>query len=325
MTSTKIANDGVLGGITLTVGGTLDVGGQFTTFGDPNAAKGILTTSGGNISVTAGGDVNVDGSRIAVYNGGNVLVDSQHGDVNAGAGGSGYVSMTSLELDPVTHQLISLPASIPGSGILATTLAGSIAPVLGNITVNAPNGSINASLGGIVQIAFNGANARNALINLNAGQDINASGSGVIGSNVKLQAGGNVTGIVVGSGDVAINAQHNVNVTAFGGTSVAITAVGGISGTIISGGAVNVSGDTISAALVAGSVSTSGDASKAQVGMPTSTVAKDEPVTASDATSISKQADAQSGDEKKKEERQNHRPHAESRARDGAAAAAELE
>jgi hypothetical protein len=203
----------------------------------------------------------------------------------------------------VTHQLISLPASIPGSGILATTLAGSIDPVLGNITVNAPKGSINASLGGIVQIAFNGADARNALIDLNAGQDINATGSGVIGSNVKLQAGGNVNGIVVGSGDVAINAQHNVDVTAFGGASVAITAVGGISGTIISGGAVNVSGDSISAALVAGSVSTSGDASKAQVGMPTSTVAKDEAVIASDATTISKAAGAQPGDEEDKKKK----------------------
>jgi len=227
-------------------------------------------------------------------------VTSRQGDVNAGSGGSGYVSMTSFELDPVTHQLISLPASIPGSGILATTLAGSIAPALGNITVNAPKGSINASLGGIVQIAFNGADARNALIDLNAGQDINASGSGIIGSNIKLQAGGNVNGIVVGSGDVAINAQRNVDVTAFGGGSVAISAVGGISGTIISGGAVNVTGDSISAALVAGSVAASGDASKAQVGLPASTVAKNEPATAPDSTTLSKPAEGSSSDEEEK-------------------------
>ena len=84
MTSTKIANESFLGGIDLNVGGTLNIGGQFTTFGDPNAPKGIFTTSGGNVSVSAASDVNVNGSRIAAYNGGNIDVLSQHGNVNAG-------------------------------------------------------------------------------------------------------------------------------------------------------------------------------------------------------------------------------------------------
>jgi filamentous hemagglutinin family protein len=66
MTTTTIANESLLGGITLNVGGTLDVGGQLTAFGDPDAPKGIFTTSGGNISVIANGDVNVDGSRCDV-------------------------------------------------------------------------------------------------------------------------------------------------------------------------------------------------------------------------------------------------------------------
>ena len=88
MTSTKIANESYLGGINLDVGGTLDVGGQLSTFGDPNSSpKGIFTTSGGNISVAASGNVNVDGSRIAAYDGGNINVKSVNGDVNAGTGG----------------------------------------------------------------------------------------------------------------------------------------------------------------------------------------------------------------------------------------------
>ena len=87
MTSTKIANENLLGNLQLTVDGTLNAGGQFTPFDDPNVAKGIFTTSGGNVSVTAGGDVDVNSSRIAAYNGGNVTVTSTHGDVNAGSGG----------------------------------------------------------------------------------------------------------------------------------------------------------------------------------------------------------------------------------------------
>jgi hypothetical protein len=275
MTSTKIANESLLGAINLQVGGTLDVGGQLTTFGDPNAPKGIFTTSGGNISVTANGDVNVDGSRIAAYNGGNVNVLSQTGDVNAGTGGSGFVSMTALELEPVTQQLISLPASIPGSGILATTLPGSIAPVLGNITVSAPNGSISASLGGIIQIAFNGASTVHSVIDLTAAHDINAAGSGVIGSNLKVQAGGSVNGVFVGSGSVAINALQNVDVTAFSGGNMNISAAGAVSGTVISGGTVNVAGETISAAVAASSVSAAGENTGASLGVPPSNIARE--------------------------------------------------
>ena len=93
MTASKIANLSWLGDINLTVDGALDVGGQFTAFDDPGAAKGIFTTSGGNVSVIVNGDVNVNSSRIAAYNGGNITVESLKGDVNAGVGGAGYVSV----------------------------------------------------------------------------------------------------------------------------------------------------------------------------------------------------------------------------------------
>jgi filamentous hemagglutinin family protein len=171
MTSTKIANESLLGGINLIVGGTLDVGGEFTTFGDPGAPKGIFTTSSGDISITANGDVNVDGSRIAAYDGGSVTVESFTGNVNAGTGGAGYVSMNALELDPLTGLLVSIPATIPGSGILATTVAGSHAS-LGNILVETPNGNISASQGGVIQISFNGTDASQATAELLAGSEL---------------------------------------------------------------------------------------------------------------------------------------------------------
>jgi hypothetical protein len=286
MTSTKIANDGLLGNINLTVGGSLDIGGELTVFGDPNSPKGIFTTSGGNITVDAQDDVDIDGSRIAAYNGGNVSVTSETGDVNAGTGGAGYVTLVAEQLDPVTGQLIGIPATIPGSGILATTIAGSDA-ALGNITVNTPEGSINASLGGIIQIAFNGANSRHSFIDLTAGKNITATGSGVIGSNIKLKAGGDITGVVVGSQSVDIASQQNVAVTVFSGGNVDISATGSVSGSVTGGGNVSVSGDSITASLVSSSVSTSGDASGASTGVPQSNVAHDNaPVMADASTNV---------------------------------------
>ena len=175
MTSTKISNESLLGGVNVNVGGTLNVGGQFTTLGDPSAPKGIFTTSSGDVSVTAGGDVNVDGSRIATYNGGNLTIESLTGNVNAGTGGAGYVSFSALELDPVTGLLTSIPATIPGSGILATTVAGANA-VLGNILVEAPNGDISASKGGVLQISFDGTDASKATTELLAGYELQDAG-----------------------------------------------------------------------------------------------------------------------------------------------------
>jgi hypothetical protein len=300
MTSTKIANESYLGGINLNVGGTLDVGGQLTTFGDPDAAKGIFTTSGGNISATASGDVNVDGSRIAAYDGGNLDIKSVNGDVNAGTGGEGFVTLSALQIDPTTGQLTGIPATIPGSGILATTIFGSDAQ-LGNITVNAPDGSINASLGGIIQIAFNNSDTRNSFINLDAGHDINAQGSGIIGSNIKLSAGGDINGLVIGSQSVNINSAQNVDVTVVSGGDVNISASGDISGTVIGGGSVTASGDTITASLISGSVSASGDTSGATEGIPQSNVAKNVAETADDASTVTAKTDDQDDELKKKE------------------------
>ncbi|MBW8864560.1 MAG: filamentous hemagglutinin N-terminal domain-containing protein, partial [Verrucomicrobia bacterium] len=296
MTSTKISNESYLGDVNVHVGGTLDVGGQFTTLGDPSAPKGIFTTSSGNVSVTAQGDVNVNGSRIAAYNGGDVVVTSQTGDVNAGNGGAGYVSLNALEFDPISGLLAGIPATIPGSGILATTVVGSHAS-LGDITISAPQGSVNASLGGVLQIAFNGADSKNSFIQIDAGKDINASGSGIIGSNIKLQAGGDINGVVIGSQSININSQHNVDVTAVSGGSVDIGAAGSVAGTIVGGGEVNVSGDAISAAVEGGTVSTSGDTSGASLGVPASNVAKDIAETADNANAASAKSGTDDGDD----------------------------
>ena len=300
MTSSTIANESLRGGITLNVGSTLDVGGALTTLGDPNSARGIFTTSGGNISITARDDINVDDSRIATYNGGNMDILSTTGDVNAGTGGVGYVSMQGVELNPATGLLTSIPATIAGSGILSTTLPDSHG-VLGDISIETPEGSINANAGGIIQIALNGASSRNAFIDLNAGKDINATGSGIIGGNLQLTAGGEINGILIGTGTINVNSQSSVNVTALGGIGVTISAAGTVSGTVISGGNASVSGESITASLIAQTVSTSGNTSQASLGVPTSNVAKDDSKAADDATTtVAKNEDTESSDDDKK-------------------------
>ena len=302
MTSSKIANESYLGGISLNIGGTLDVGGQLTTFGDPSSPKGVFTTSGGNLSVTASGAVNVDSSRIAAYDGGNITIESLTGDVNAGTGAAGYVSMNSLELNPLTGQFVNLPATMPGSGILATTLFGGSAQ-LGNITIKAPEGSVNASLGGVLQISFDGADTQNNFVQVNAGKDINATGSGIIGSNIRLAAAGNINGVVVGSQSVNIDSQHNVDVTAVSGGNVNINASGTVSGTIVGGGDVSVSGDAIDAAVRGGSVSASGDTAGANIGVPQSNVTKDNAEVADNASTTTSKAESNADEELKKKKK----------------------
>jgi hypothetical protein len=299
LTVSEIANGGLLGGIDLNVGSALNVGGAATALGDPNAPKGIFTTSGGNVTVNAAGDVNVDGSRIAAFDGGNIAITSQTGDVNAGEGGQGYVIFQALQLDPRTGRLTAFPTDVPLSGILATTVFGSDA-ALGNITIAAPNGSVNSSLGGVLQISFNNADTGNHFIQVTAGKDINATGSGIIGSNIRLQAGGNINGLVIGSSSVNINSAENVNVTAFSGGDVNISAGGQVTGTVISGGNVDVSGETITASLIASSVSTSGNASGAAEGIPQSNVTAENAQVADNANTATSKTDASDDELNKK-------------------------
>jgi filamentous hemagglutinin len=298
LTATAIANGGLSGGISLSVGGTLDVGGTATALGSASAPKGIFTTGGGDISVNAVDNINVDGSRIAAFNGGDVDVTSRTGDVNAGTGGQGSVVLEALQLDPVTGLLVSIGATIPFSGIFATTVPGSDAE-LGNVTVNAPEGNVNSSVGGILQIAFNNANTADNFINVTAGKDINATGSGVIGYNVSLKAAGNINGVVVGIQSVAVTSQQSVDVTAVSGGNVDISASGTVSGTVIGGGDVSVSGSSIDAAVRGGSVSTSGDTSGATLGAPAAGPSQTVQ-TADNADTVASKTDANEDDELKK-------------------------
>jgi filamentous hemagglutinin family protein len=304
MTSSKIVDQGYLGSITLNVGSTLDVGDEFTPFASASVAKGIFTTSGGGISITANGNVDVDGSRIATYDGGNIDILSTAGDVDAGTGGVGVVNVQGVRFNSKTGQLVYFDSATPGSGILATTLPGTPAS-LGNITIDTPKGSINASAGGIVQIPLNGVSSQNNSITLSAGQDINASGSGIIGANLHINAGGSVNGILVSTGEINVSAAVNANVTAFARGDVTINASGTVTGSVITSGNANVTGESITASLISQSVTTSGNATSSTIGVPQSNVAKADSKVADDASTSVVKSDDTAGDDDKKKKNKN--------------------
>ena len=288
MFSTTISS--IAGGdVSVNAGGSINVGSSFFQ-GNDGVARGIFTVDKADVSVIAGGDINVSGSRIATYDGGNIFVESLTGSVDAGNGGHGSVAVEKVYVDPVTRQVLTYEPTIGGSGILALTFPASpdatFPPsmnVPGNITVETPRGNITANSGGIVQLSFNGlkgdstvtleAGSKDAAGNVLYTGNIEASNSGIIGNNVKLDATGNITGLVLAFNNINVNAVQSVNVTALAEGSVNVSAGGTISGTLIGIGSVSASGSSVDAALLSANVTTSGTLNSSQVGFTQGTAA----------------------------------------------------
>jgi filamentous hemagglutinin family protein len=317
------------GDITINAGGNVNAGSSVfsvTALG----TRGIYSTSGGDVTVIASGNVNVNGSRIATYDGGNITVESLNGDVNAGTGASTPVSVSGYYEDPSTHIVYEDSPQIPFSGIVALTFpadASYPAPnaTLGNILIEAPNGNVNANAAGILQVPENDVDYPDAVTTVLAGyelrdsmgnpvtasdmedgspvwvsanRNINAIGSGIIASNVKLDATGDINGLIIARNNIDINAQQNINVTALGGGNVSVNSGSGtISGEIIGVGSVSVSGGSIDASLVSANVS---GATSGQSGLAQGTAANATSQSASSDDSNKPVADSGDTDDKKK-------------------------
>jgi filamentous hemagglutinin family protein len=165
------------GNIFVDAGGNVNAGS--TTFaGNDQFARGIFTVADSSVTVIAGGDINVNGSRIATYDGGDILVESLDGNVDAGTGSKSSVPVEEFFVDPITRAVESYTPTISGSGILAITLPGAPQGIkfpaskntVGNILVLTPNGNINASAGGIVQFSLNNMSSLAATATLIAGE-----------------------------------------------------------------------------------------------------------------------------------------------------------
>jgi filamentous hemagglutinin family protein len=273
------------GGITINAGGSIEAGSTVPLPENliaSTVARGIYSTDGTDVSVTADKDVLVNGSRIATYDGGTLSILSKNGNVDAGTGGLGYQKVYKVATDPVTGKVSLIGSVIPGSGILATTFSTGNS-IVGDVSITTPNGDIIAHNGGVVQAPFNGTSGRNASVTLKAGTKlpdgtvtfigkIDASGSGVIGGNVDLEATGDVLGIVLASGNAKIITPQSVSATVVAGGSASVSAGGSVSGTIVGIGSAAVSGGNIEASILSANVTTSGQTS-GQVGFAQANVA----------------------------------------------------
>ena len=255
-------------------GGNLDlfVAGKIQ-LGSPDSAihfksdpgRGIFSASQGDISVLAGGDINVQDSRIASYDGGNILVRSENGNINAGDGRVDTQTVTQFRVDPLTGAVERSSRVIPGSGILATTFPDSPNNKVGDIVIETPRGNIFAGAGGIVQVNLSDRPAPGGRVSLTAGEesggavtsrgDINVSGSGVIGVNVALKATGNITGVAIAQQNIDISSRQNVTISALGGGDVKAAASGSVSGTLVGVGGVSASGASVDANVLSQNVS----------------------------------------------------------------------
>ena len=181
------------GNVSITAGGSVNVGS--TTFsGNDQNARGIFTVAKGDVSVIAGGDINVNGSRIGAYDGGNVTVKSLHGNVDAGTGGQGFGEVQEVTVDPVTGLVGITALSMPGSGIFA--LSFPLLPGIpnahnsvGSIDVETPQGNITARGAGILQLPLNGVDSPNTTITLIAGSK-DANGKVLFKGNIDLSGSG---------------------------------------------------------------------------------------------------------------------------------------
>jgi filamentous hemagglutinin family protein len=323
MISSRIASfDG--GDVNVTsASGTLDLGSQEVLGSTSGLALGVYTTGHSDVNVNAFGDINIDGSRIAAYNGGSINVESTHGNVNIGSGGTGLVKVEVVQIDPITGQVVTPPIRQPifGSGLVTTTLPVDFqspggSPVPGNITVNAPLGNISSSAAGVLQLALDGHVSSSSTVKLTAGTEPDPNvpgsgflgnidlgdGSGVIGGTVILNATGDIKGLVISSGNSTITAGQTfsgVNLSA--GTST--VSASDISGTVIAIGGITASGVTAGATLLSQNVSVGGAASQSTLGTTATATSTATAAAASESNSGSdtnKLAFAQNEDDLKK-------------------------
>lgn len=270
-------------------GGSLDLGTASLFNSSRQVGFGVFSAGRGDVSVTAYGDINIDGSRIATYDGGNILVESYHGNVDVGSGGDTPTGVFLTYVDPATGLAGSYAEDVFGSGIVANTLVPgkasqgypssdvAKATVPGNITVETPQGNISSSLGGITQIALDGTVTAGPTITLSAGTpasgnspgyagNIDLGQSGVIGGTINATANGNITGLIISRQNSNINASQNFVGSVLSGGSADVGAGGSVSGVIVGVGGASVSGGSVTASVLGQNVSVNGGTATSTLG-----------------------------------------------------------
>jgi filamentous hemagglutinin family protein len=302
------------GGINIFSGGSINVGLQSLPLSDPSIARGIWTSGHSDVNVVAHGDIDVAGSRIAAFAGGNIFVKSETGNVNAGNGGDAAVKVNTVVVNPVTGAVATPQQPISGSGILATTLPNApVSQIVGNITIETPQGSINANQGGIVQEPLNGNTSLTPTVKLTAGTrdadgnvifagDINAGQSGVIGVNTEVNAAGNINGLFIARGDSTVNAANNVTGTFLAGGTANFNSGGNVSVLAIAGNAINIGSGTFQGIALSQNVS-GGGANSALAATSTASTASTTAAAQADNTPKADATVAQTADDEEQKRR----------------------
>ena len=138
-------------------GGNIEVfapGGKLTlantTIGDPQIPPGIVTESGGVISIFTRGDVDIGIGRIFTLRGGDAIIWSSEGDIAAGAAAKTVKSAppTRVIIDPQSADVqTDLAGLATGGGIGVLATVANVEP--GDVDLIAPVGTVDAGDAGI--------------------------------------------------------------------------------------------------------------------------------------------------------------------------------
>ncbi|MEO5916529.1 MAG: filamentous hemagglutinin family protein [Luteolibacter sp.] len=142
----RTSNGGDISILTPGGGGTL----ASTTTGSTLAPPGIITASGGNISIFANNDVNIGIGRIFTPRDGNEIIWSSKGDIAAGSSSKTVqtASPTRVRIDPQSASVqTDLSGLATGGGIGVLDTVKGVEP--GNVDLIDPEGTIDAGDAGI--------------------------------------------------------------------------------------------------------------------------------------------------------------------------------
>jgi len=153
MTSSQISTTKSKDDIYIMAKSVLNVGKTAFVDAATLQSTGITTASGGAINIYAGGDINVNESRVMCFRGGDITVWSDQGNINAGRGSKTTVNAAPPTLNDRGELVFSPPAV--GSGLRALSYdpdgfeGPQQAPAAGDIYIFAPSGEIDAGEAGI--------------------------------------------------------------------------------------------------------------------------------------------------------------------------------
>ncbi|WP_347989536.1 filamentous haemagglutinin family protein [Methylomonas sp. AM2-LC] len=135
----------------LAPGGLVNVGLNASDLSISKSADqlGIVAQGQGNVNILTSGDVQVNQSRIFTLDAGNITVWSSEGNIDAGRGAKSSLAseFPIANYDAYGNLILTYPATVSGSGIRAQS--GYNSTEIGNISLIAPHGEVNAGEAGI--------------------------------------------------------------------------------------------------------------------------------------------------------------------------------